>query len=304
MKKVVIEMSDHFLVHAIIFEPKGEPIGHIHLLHGMAEHIARYDEFAQFLVGKGFVVTGHDHRGHGRTAAINGLKGHFDRHNGFERAVQDVREVIAYFREQLRSIPFILFGHSMGSFLARRYIQLYGHDVNAVILAGTSGDPGMSRAAGQVIAYLSGKKDGNLRQNHFLNKLIFGRYNKNVPNPKTPFDWLSRDELKVIQYLKDPACGIVPTTQFFADLFGGLRQIHRKSEVEKIPKNLPILLLSGSKDPVGKNGKAVWKVAGQMEQAGIKRVTVMLFEGGRHELLHEKNRQNVFKFVNDWIEKR
>nr|WP_192597454.1 alpha/beta hydrolase [Sporosarcina limicola] len=297
-------MTDGFSIQGFIVIPDVEPIGHIHLLHGMSEHIGRYEAFAQYLVLKGYIVSGHDHRGHGETAELNGLKGHFADKLGFDRVVQDVYEVISYVRAHHPSPQFVLFGHSMGSFVARRYVQLHGEEVDLAIFSGTGGDPGASRIAGQVAAYLLGKKNGFNQPDHFLNKLVFGGFNKSVQNPKTPFDWLSTKTEAVEKYINDPACGIVPTTRFFADLFEGLGKIHSQEEINKIPKNLPILLFSGSEDPVGDNGKGVWNVAKHYDRAGIVDVTVKLFEGGRHEMLHEKNSRYVFETVTDWIEKK
>ncbi len=304
MREATLEMTDGFLVHAIVMVPEGNSIGHIHLLHGMAEHIGRYEEFAHYLVGKGYIVSGHDHRGHGKTAKMNGLKGHFSDKNGFDRVVQDANEIISVLRDQYPSPRFILFGHSMGSFVARRYIQLHGSEVDLAIFSGTGGDPVIRRLAGQAAAYLHGKKNGLDQPDNFLNILIFGGFNKSVHQPKTPLDWLSTDTESVEKYLNDPACAIVPTTQFFADLFKGLGEIHDTDEIRKVPKKLPILLFSGNEDPVGNNGKGVWEVAKQYDNAGLKDVTVLLYEGGRHEMLHEKNRNHVFEAVNDWIGKK
>lgn len=303
MKEWTIEMTDSFSIHAFALLPKGDPLGHIHLLHGMSEHIARYTEFAQFLASKGYIVSGHDHRGHGKTAEKNGVKGHFADESGFERVVQDAYEVITHIRRRYPSPRLVLFGHSMGSFVARRYVQLHGAEVDLAVFSGTGADPGIMRYAGQVAAYLHGKKKGFDQPDHFLNKLVFGGFNKSVNQPKTPFDWLSTDYDAVEKYLTDPACGIVPTTRFFADLFEGLGTIHAAEELKKTPKHLPILLFSGSEDPVGDNGKGIWRVAKQYNHAGIEQVTVLLFEGGRHEMLHEKNRQHVFETVYDWIDR-
>jgi len=303
MKESTIEMTDGFKLHTCFAQPVGTPVGHIHLLHGMSEHIARYEEFANYLTGRGYIVTGHDHRGHGKTAKMNGLKGHFADENGFDRVVQDTYEIISTYRAQYPSPKFILFGHSMGSFVARRYVQLHGSEIDMAIFSGTGGDPGASRFAGQATAYFQGKKNGFLQQDHFLNKLIFGGFNKSVDQPKTPFDWLSRDSEAVVKYIVDPDCGVVPTTQFFVDLFKGLGDIHDADEIKKIPKQLPVFLFSGSEDPVGNSGKGVWEVAKYYDKAGMEDVTIMLFEGGRHEMLHETNRQYVFEAVGDWIEK-
>ena len=303
MKESTIGMTDGFQLNTCFAQPVGTPVGHIHLLHGMSEHIARYEEFANYLTGRGYIVTGHDHRGHGKTAKMNGLKGYFTDEFGFDRVVQDTYEIISTFRAQYPSPKFILFGHSMGSFVARRYVQLYGSEIDMAIFSGTGGDPGASRLAGLGVAYLQGKKNGFDQQNHFLNKLVFGGFNKSVDQPKTPFDWLSRDSEAVAKYIIDPECGVVPTTQFFIDLFKGLGEINDSDEINKIPKQLPVFLFSGNEDPVGDNGKGVLEVAKRYEKVGMEDVTLMLFEGGRHEMLHETNRQNVFKAVGDWIEK-
>ncbi len=304
MKDLTLEMTDGFLVHAFVLQPDVEPKGHIHLLHGMSEHIGRYKEFAHYLARQGYIVSGHDHRGHGKTAELNGQLGHFADANGFERVVQDVYEIVTTLRAQYPAKRFILFGHSMGSFVARRYVQLHGTEVDLAVFSGTGGDPGISRFAGQAAAYLLGKKNGFDQPDHFLNNLLFGGFNKTVQNPKTPFDWLVNNPEAVARYLEDPACGFVPTTRFFADLFEGVGKVHAPDEINNIPKTLPILLFSGIEDPVGNYGKGVWNAARHYDKAGIKDVTVMLFEGGRHEMLNENNRQDVFETVSKWIEKR
>lgn len=137
MKDLTMDMTDGFLVHAFILQPDGEPKGHIHLLHGMAEHIGRYEEFAQYLAGQGYIVSGHDHRGHGKTAELNGQLGHFADVGGFERVVLDVYEIVTALRLQYPAKRFILFGHSMGSFVARRYVQLHGQQVDLAVFSGT-----------------------------------------------------------------------------------------------------------------------------------------------------------------------
>ena len=294
MREETIEMTDGWLVHTFIYEPKQPPIGHIHLMHGMAEHIGRYKEFAEYLMDKGYLVTGHDHRGHGKTVSLNGIKGHLADELGFNRAVEDAYEIIKYFRGNYPSLRLILFGHSMGSFIARRYIQKYGEEVDIAIFSGTGGDPGVSLIAAQSVGYFAGKKEGFDRPNDKLNKLVFGGHNKSVKESLTPFDWLSSDPTEVEKYMADPMCGFVPTTRFFLDVFEGIREIHSSREIKKIPKSLPILLFSGTNDPVGNLGKGVWQVARQYQKAGIEDITVLLFEGGRHEMLHEKNRKDVF----------
>lgn len=304
MKELILKMSDGISVYSFIRQPEGKPVGHIHILHGMAEHIGRYDSTVDFFVEQGYVVSGHDHRGHGKTAKLNGMKGHFADQDGFNRVVEDAYEIITQMKTYQGPLKFILIGHSMGSFIARRFIQLYGETIDLVALSGTGDDSGLARYAGQAVAYVSGKKNGFQRQNKLLDSLVFGGFNRGISSPTTKFDWISKNEDLVSSYMTDENCGFIPTTQFFSDLFAGLGVIHSKKEIARIPKSLPILLFAGTEDPVGRNGNALWKVAKQYDNARIEDVRVQLFEGGRHELLSDSTRKEVIQAVQEWIEKR
>ena len=191
----------------------------------------------------------------------------------------------------------------MGSFIARRYAQNYGSEIEKLICSGTGGDPGVGLIGGQALVYLKGKVIKADEPDYFINKLVFGSFNKTVAKPKTPFDWLSTDTNTVEKYINDPLCGFVPTTGFFMELFSGLEKINDPNRIRQIPSELPILLLSGLDDPVGAKGKGVWQAARQFTEVGIDNVTVMLYEGGRHEMLQEKNREQVFDFIKEWIVK-
>lgn len=296
-----IEMEDGTSIHACMIQPLIKPIGHIHILHGMSEHIGRYEEFMTFLASQGYVVSGHDHRGHGKTASLNGFLGHFGDDVTFDQIVQDAHEVISLFRREVPGENFILFGHSMGSFIARRYVQLH-QNIDRLILSGTSGDPGIGGAAGIGLARISGRLGRFDRRDPLLNKLVFGAFSKSVPQAVTPFDWLSTNSKSVQEYIEDPLCGAVPTTKFFLELIIGLKKANNIQLHKSINEQLPILFLSGSEDPVGRKGKGVWEAARQYEEAGIKQITVMLYDDGRHEMLQEQNRQEVFHFIVDWIE--
>ncbi|GKV55511.1 alpha/beta hydrolase [Sporosarcina sp. NCCP-2222] len=296
-----IEMEDGTSIHACLIMPSIRPIGHIHILHGMSEHIGRYEEFMSFLAAQGYVVSGHDHRGHGKTASLNGFLGHFGDDVTFDRIVQDAQEVISLFRSEVPAENFILFGHSMGSFIARRYVQLH-QDIDQLILSGTGDDPGIGGTAGIGLAQISCRLGRFNTRDPLLNKLVFGAFSKSVPQAKTPFDWLSTNPESVREYINDPLCGAVPTTKFFLELFTGLKKANNIKLHKTINEHLPILFLSGSEDPVGRKGKGVWEAARQYEKVGIKQITVMLYDGGRHEMLQEQNRQEVFHFIVDWIE--
>nr|WP_285851894.1 alpha/beta fold hydrolase [Sporosarcina luteola] len=296
-------MSDGFSIHTVNAQPADRPIAHIHLLHGMAEHIGRYEEFITFLTSEGFAVSGHDHRGHGRTANLNGKIGDFGDAAGFDRIVEDAHEIIGFYRDKYQLPRLILVGHSMGSFVARRYAQKFGSELDKLICLGTAGDPGMGRSIGQALAHMKAKSTNYDEPDYFMNKMVFGGFNKIAGTPKTPFDWLSRDTKAVEKYMIDPKCGFVPTARFFTDLFDGLGKINEMDDIRQVPNGLPILLLSGLDDPVGNKGKGVWQAARQFTDAGIENITVMLYEGGRHEMLNEVNREQVFNFIKDWIKK-
>lgn len=296
-------MSDSHLIHIVKYEPEQAAIGHVHLLHGMAEHIERYDEFAQFLVGKGFIVSGHDHRGHGKTAEKNGQLGYFADEDGFERVTEDVREVLGEVRENMHDIPLILFGHSMGSFIARRYMQKYSDSLSKAVICGTTFSPGLMGDAGTLIGKIATRLQTPQTESTLLNQLAFGGFNKKFKDAKTDFDWLSSDEEVVKKYIDDPKCGFVASNRFYIDLFGGLKIIHQQVEINKIRKDLPVFLISGLIDPVGKDGKDIFKVAKGLKKAGMKNVTVQLIEGARHEILNEVNKQQTYDVIANWMMK-
>jgi alpha-beta hydrolase superfamily lysophospholipase len=297
-----IEMSDGHFLFTRTFKPSNPCIGHIHILHGMAEHSGRYVKFARTLIAAGYAVTMHDHRGHGETAAYNGTLGFFAEQNGFDRVVEDAHEVVTSLHAQFADVPLILFGHSMGSFITRRYIQLYSDQVDNAILCGT-GNVTALHTMGNIVAKALAKQFGKETESKILNKLSFGSFNKQFPSSKTAYDWLCSAEDEVQKYIDDPYCGFIPTNQFFVDLTTGFKSLNRKKEIAKIKKELPILLISGSKDPVGEQGQGVYSVAEQFAAAGLQDVTVYLFEDKRHEILNEDNQEAVYQVLLRWLEK-
>ncbi|MGM0897502.1 MAG: alpha/beta fold hydrolase [Bacillota bacterium] len=277
------------------------PKGHVHIIHGMAEHSGRYKEFIKSLNQQGFTVSAHDQRGHGKTAEHNGVAGYFAESDGFARVVEDAHEAIVHAQGEIGKLPFTLLGHSMGSFVARRYLQLYGNHVSCAVLSGTGGHPGYSLSAGIATAKSFSRLEGKTATNPILGKLIFGSYNKDFLDEKSKFSWLSRKGETVEQYEADPWCGFEMSNQFYVDLFEGLGIIHRMDEVRRIPKSLPVLFISGSMDPVGAKGSGVFEAAGQFDKAGISPVKVYLAEEGRHEVLHELNAKTYQQVIIDWM---
>ncbi|SIT66978.1 alpha/beta fold hydrolase [Edaphobacillus lindanitolerans] len=303
MERMTIQTTDGHMISAFVLEPAAKPIGHIHLLHGMAEHIGRYGGFAEKLREAGYLVSGHDHRGHGETWRLNGTKGYFAEENGFERVVRDAFEVITAVREKHPSPNLILFGHSMGSFVARRYAQLFGNTLDGAIFMGSGAHPGPVIAGGRLLAGAYTAAGAGKEPNQLLNSLTFGRYNSRFGDADTPFAWLSDDAEEVRAYMDDEDSGFVSTTGLFSDLFDGLDLIHRDREIRRMPATLPILFISGASDPVGADGKGIFKAAEQLVKNGVQDVTVHLVEDGRHEILHSRHRDEVTRFLVGWLER-
>jgi alpha-beta hydrolase superfamily lysophospholipase len=296
----IMQMNDGHQVYVRIYKPIGTPKGNFHILHGLAEHGGRYDTFAQALAEQGYFVTAHDHRGHGQTAELNGQLGFLGDEKGFHRVVDDVFEIVQHFSAMQEGRETILFGHSMGSFIARRFIQLNSGLVDKCILCGTGATTTVHQLGNLVARSLCTVK-GKEMPSQLMNDLSFGSFSRTVLNSKTIYDWLCSNDEEVEKYIQDPLCGFVPTNQLFADLTEGLLLINRKDEILKIRKDLPILLISGSKDPVGSNGSGVFKVAKDMKNAGLTDVAVYLFEGMRHEILKEINKEHVYHVISRWL---
>ena len=216
--------------------------------------------------------------------------------------MEDVHEVLQALQREYGKWPITLFGHSMGSFIARRYAQLYSHELKNAIFCGTGATTSL-HAVGHQIAKVLCATSGAKTPSKLMNLLSFGSFNKGIPNVKTAFDWLCSDEDEVKKYIDDKQCGFISTNRFFYDLTDGLLTIAKNKEIEKIRKDLPILLIAGNDDPVGDKGKGVYKVAKEYEDAGIENVVVYLFEGMRHEILNEKNKQHVYDVVLRWLNK-
>lgn len=278
-----------------------KPRAIVQLAHGMAEHIMRYDRFARELVSNNIFVYGNDHRGHGRTGNKTNSIGYFAEEQGFEKVVQDMQTLTTSIEKENPDVPIFLFGHSMGSFLSRRYIQIFGDRLAGVILSGTGGDPGLLGKIGKMVASREKRTKGERAPSPLMNNLTFGSYNKAFRPARTEFDWLSRDEQELDLYLADPYCGGVFSSGFFHDLLGGLETINQPENIRSVPSTLPIFIISGSKDPVGANSKGVIKTYNAYKKAGMADVSYKLYEDARHELLNELNRDEVYADVVNWI---
>jgi alpha-beta hydrolase superfamily lysophospholipase len=278
----------------------------IQIAHGMAEHSARYDEFARFLTGKGFVVCMNDHAGHGAHADKNGTLGYFADERGPYHVTEDMHSLFdAVIKKDstLSSIPKFLLGHSMGSFLSRKYISKYGGELAGCILSGTAGrNPAL--AAGKTLAALQVKVKGPKSEGKLLSKIGFGSYNKRIGSPVNCDAWLSTVDDVCIRYKDDPYCGFPFTALGFYDLFSVMGEISEPGWAPSVPKSLPLYIVSGAEDPVGAYGKGVTEVYDRLKKTGHEDVTLKIYPGGRHEMLNESNREEVYEDVLAWLNAR
>lgn len=287
-------------IHAAEWTPDiTEPRGVVQLVHGISEYILRYAPFAEYLTRYGFIVVGDDHLGHGKTASGPEEYGFIAEQDGWTRMADDVRALRVLTGEKYPGLPYFLLGHSMGSFLARTYLIRWPGTLTGAILSGTGQEPAPTVALGKFLTGI-----GNPRKvNKLVNSLSLGAYNKKFAPNRTSADWISRDEQIVDAYVADPLCSFVPTAGMNHDMMGGLQFIAGKENLSRMDKDTPVYFFSGDKDPVGGMGEGVRKVCGFFRDAGVKDVTMKLYPGGRHEMLNETNRDEVYADVLSWLEK-
>lgn len=276
----------------------------VQIAHGMAEHAARYDRFAQALCDAGFAVYANDHRGHGKTAGSLENVGYFADQNGFWLVIDDLGQLVNIAKDNHPDLPVFLLGHSMGSILARAFIFDSSAEIRGAILSGTVGDPGLLGKIGLLVAKLVSKVKGRRSPSPLLTKMSFKEFNKPFKPIRTEFDWLSRDEAEVDKYVADPFCGGVFSAGFRVDFLGGLNVLLDPESINRIPKDFSILLFSGDQDPCGDNTIGVKQVHDSYVKAGLEDVTCKFYEGGRHEMLNEVNRDEVYADVIAWMTER
>ncbi len=281
--------------------PEGEPSGIVQLVHGVAEHIDRYDDFAAFLADNGYIVVAHDQLGHGKSAVDGDSLGFFCEDDGWGKALMDVRKLHDITAEKHPGKPYYLLGHSMGSFLARTYMIKYRTGLDGVVLSGTGQQSSALLNMGIMVATAEIRRHGPRYKSERVNNMAFGGYNKKYSDVRTTFDWLSRDESVVDSYIEDPLCGYIPSLGLLRDMFTGMEFIAKPKNMLRMKKNTPVLLISGDCDPVGENGKGVIRCYKGFLKAGLKDVTMKLYHEGRHEMLNEINKDEVYQDILHWL---
>lgn len=275
--------------------------GVIQIAHGIGEHAARYDAIAHRLQQEGFAIYANDHRAHGKTAEIKRLYGHYDGDDYFVDVVKDMYGLTQLMREENAACPYILFGHSMGSLLSRKYVLYHGHELDALILSGTGSFIKGLGHFGLWSTKLVGAIRGRERGNETLRSFFFDEFNKKFKPNRTKLDWLSRDEAEVDKFDTDPYRIENFSIGVFEDILKNSKTLSEKEAFKNTPDELPILIFSGDQDPVGEMGKGVTKVASNYKKNGNENLTFNLYEGGRHEMLNETNRKQVEEDIITWL---
>lgn len=285
-------------IAAHIYRPNcndGEIKGVIQFVHGMSEYVKRFESMAEFFCNLGYVFAGEDHAGHGESLVDGDHTGYFAAEDGWNKVVLDTYELHLILKKHFPDKKHILYGHSMGSFIARACASRYQGEFAAFIFSATSGgNPALPFA--KLIANIEIKRKGAMAHSKLLNVLVMGPYVKSVKHRRTNFDWLSSDARQVDKYIADPMCGFSFRCAGYRDLFDGLAEVSRSDWAEKVP-NVPIYILSGDRDPVGDMGKGVRKVCSRLLKAGKTHVVIQIYKGGRHEMHNEINSDEVLRGI-------
>ena len=298
---ISIKQNDGYITKLTHYTCPDKPKASILILHGAAEHQKRYNDFAKFLVDNSYDVYCYDHRGHGTDKKLNEL-GFFGHDDGYKLVVQDAINVSNYIQNNNRSEGFFLFGHSMGSLIARNVLQSYDK-YHGAILCGTAFPSSFMLRAGLLMASLIKKFKGDKHYSPFLKKLIFEGKKYISLSSRTAFDWLSRNNTVVGAYIHDPYCGFTCTASFYYDLLKLTSNARNKKLMKSTRKNIPLFIISGDRDPVGGYGKEVTKFINTLNKCGFSKVTSKLYPDCRHELLNELNNKDVYSDILKWLEK-
>ena len=285
-------------IHGCRWTPEQPPVAVVQIIHGIAEYVERYDDFARYLNRLGFLVVAEDHMGHGKSINGEGIQGYF--HGGWFTAVEDSYQLLQDTRKEFPDLPYVLFGHSMGSFMTRTILEKYPDSgISAAVICGTGWQPKAMLNTGIGVCQMVCKQQGEKKPSKTLEKLVFSNYNKKVEHPRTSYDWLTRDSGIVDRYLADPFCGFTPTGGLMRELLTGIR--YEQENLSAMKKDLPVLFIAGGDDPVGNYGKGVLRSAEAFRKAGMLDVSCKIYPLGRHEILNEINREEVYQDISSWL---
>lgn len=289
-------------IHCVQWAPEGEIRAVVQVIHGISEYVERYADVAAYLNSKGILVVGEDHMGHGKSVEGDLPPVYF--YGGWTSAVDDSYALLKKTMAEHPSVPYILLGHSMGSFMTRTLLYRYRDSgIAGAAICGTGWQPNALLAAGRAATAVIIKKQGETAPSTALDRLMFGAYNRGYGEVRTAFDWLNRDTAAVDAYIKDPMCGATASAGLVRDMLMGLKMNQDPQNLRNMNMDVPVYFLAGNQDPVGDWGKGVLRTAEAFLKAGVHRVETRLYEGGRHEILNELNKQEVYEDLYHWIQR-
>jgi len=296
MIEQVVETADGYKLQVYVW-PNEQAKAWVHINHGMAEHALRYKDFATKLVAEGYAVVAHNHRGHGNSETTQ--LGYFAKQNGWGKVLSDLDVV----RDSVCStaLPFYLFGHSMGSFVVQSYLSATTRKIDGLILSASNRQPLLLSLIGKFIAKIEQIRVGEQKSSALLQFLSFGSFNQAFKPNRTAFDWLTRDNEQVDKYLADTLCGFPCSTGLWYEFISELVNLVKPETLKRIQKDLPILMVGGSQDPVGMMGKGLPKLARLYKSIGQEKVTLKIYQDARHEILNETNNEQVYLDIINWL---
>lgn len=274
----------------------------VQIFHGMAEHAGRYGALAKFLNENGFVVYADDHRGHGKTAGAVETLGYIG-NDGFSRIVEDEHEITEFIKENHPGLPVFVFAHSFGSFIGQSYITKFGKDIAGIVLSGSAAMSTLEIKLGKLLSGLQHLLFDEKKKSKLIDNISFANSNKRIENPRSVFDWLSRDGAEVKKYVEDEYCGTVFPINFYYYMFRGLDELNKEGCFSSVPRELPVYIMSGAEDPVGGYTKYVKRLYDKYSNVNIKDLELKLYPGGRHEMHNEINKGEVFNNILQWLDR-
>lgn len=289
-------------IHAVRYMPEeGEVKCVVQVIHGMSEYKERYEGFAKFLTDRGCVLVADDHLGHGQSVAEGGIYGYFCEQDPATVVVRDVHRLKKMTQALYPGVPYVILGHSMGSFILRNYLCRYGKGISGAIIMSTGMQPKALIALSKALVRVQKLFFGSKHVAKFIDKCAFGNYTVRIENPRTSSDWLTKDASVVDRYVADPKSGFIFTVNGFETLFELISRIQKRENLEKIPKQLPIFMVAGTDDPVGEYGVGVQRAYDSLKEVGIENLKLKMYESDRHELLNETDKEQVMEDIYQWI---
>lgn len=287
-------------IHAVKWEPEGDVRAVLQISHGMIEYVERYEEFAKYLNDKGIVVVGNDHLGHGESVQSQEFWGYFAPEHGSDLVVEDLHQLRMTTQAEYPQIPYFMLGHSMGSFLLRKYLSKHGEGLAGAVIMGTGTQTDKTVKMGKRICCLTALFRGWNHRGGFVEKQVFSGNNKRFAK-EGQGAWLTKDREIVDAYNKDPRCTFQFTLNGFYNLFDTIHYINQPAHINAIPKDLPLFFVSGEDDPVGDYGRGVKFAYDTYLRAGIKDINFKLYPTDRHEILNELDRETVYEDIYRWL---